>query len=66
MVRDLDRLRETLVEAQGKRFALLTKAYGAVTDIVRCVGATLSPVIQLVDSPDSTPAAKAVRSQQTT
>lgn len=66
VVRDLDRLRETLVEAQGKRFALRTKAHGAVTDIVRCVGAKLPPVIQLVDSPDSAPVAKAVRSQQAT
>ena len=46
VIRDLGRLSETEVELQGKRFAVRTQAQGAVAQIVRCVGASLPPVIR--------------------
>ena len=46
VVRDLGRLSETVVELQGKRFAVRTQAQGAVAQIVRCVGASLPPAVR--------------------
>ena len=50
MVRDLGRLSETVVELQGKRFAVRTQAQGAVPRIVRCVGASLPNVVRRCDA----------------
>ncbi len=49
VVRDLGRLSETVVELQGKRFAVRTQAQGAVAQIVRCVGASLPPAVRRDD-----------------
>ena len=49
MVRDLGRLSETVVELQGKRFAVRTQAQGVVPRIVRCVGASLPNVVRRCD-----------------
>ena len=46
VVRDLGRLSETMVELQGKQFAMRTQAQGAVPQIVRCVGASLPTVVR--------------------
>ncbi|MDE0123859.1 MAG: transposase [Bryobacterales bacterium] len=51
VVGDLLRLRESVVEAQGKRFVVRTRAVGHVADIVRCVGARLPPTVRLEQDP---------------
>ena len=39
VIQDLQRLRESVLEAQGKRFVVRTRAVGQLGDILRCVGA---------------------------
>lgn len=56
VVRDLGRLSETVVELQGKRFAVRTQAQGAVPRIVRCVGASLPNVVRRCDASAGPPA----------
>ena len=45
VIRDLDRLRETVLELQGKRFAARTRGRGWVK-IVSCVGVRLLPAVR--------------------
>ena len=47
VIRDLQRLREAVLEAQGKRFVVRTRAVGHVADIMRCVGARVPPTVRL-------------------
>ena len=56
LMRDLDRLRETAVELQGKRFVVRSKAYGAVGKVVQCVGARLPATVRRVGKEESVPA----------
>ena len=56
VVRDLGRLSETVVELQGKRFAVRTQAQGAVPQIVRCVGSSLPLVVRRVGGSAPQPA----------
>ena len=51
VVQDLQRLRESVVEAQGKRFVVRTRAVGQVADIMRCVGVRLPPTVRLEKGP---------------
>ena len=51
VVRDLRRLSETVVELQGKRFAVRTQAQGGVPRIVRYVGASLPNAVRRCDEP---------------
>ena len=48
VIRDLDRLRETVLELQGKRFAARTRACGQErwVKIVSCVGVRLPPAVR--------------------
>ena len=46
VMRDLVRLQETVLDLQGKRFAVRTQARGAVGRIASCVGARLPPVVR--------------------
>ncbi len=57
LVQDLDSLREIVVEAQGKRFAVRTRPRGAVMSILRSMGIDFSPVELQLDSRASPPAA---------
>ena len=56
LMRDLDWLRETAVELQGKRFVVRSKAYGAVGKVVQCVGARLPATVRRVGKEESVPA----------
>ncbi len=58
VMRDLGRLRETEVELQGKRFVVRSKAYGAVGQIVRSVGARLPATVRRVGEAGAEPAQK--------
>ena len=51
VIQDLQRLRESVVAAQGKRFVVRTRAVGQVADILRCVGARLPPTVWLEQDP---------------
>ena len=57
VMRDLGRLQETVLDLQGKRFAVRTQARGAVGRIATCVGARLPPVVrrEAAENPEGEP-----------
>ena len=51
VIHDLQRLRASVLEAQGKRFAVRTRDAGQVANIPRRVGARLPPAVRLEKDP---------------
>ena len=43
---DLQRLRESVLEVQGKNFGSRTRTMRHVADIMRCVGARVAPTVR--------------------
>ncbi len=49
LIRDLDRLEEIEIEAEGKRFLLRTQAAGVAGIVCRAVGVALPPTVRRLE-----------------